>query len=107
MYHFIPCWLNLCLRKENTVERHGESSRTKEHMDWFVSKKEDNPMFKHQSNFHPGLEPNYTITMTALKFFKNPLTRQLNEGVRINNTRSSPGLLMNSKTEFRQREVAR
>ena len=45
--------------------------------------------------------------MKALQFYKDPLTRQINEGVRINNSRSTPGYLMNSKAEFRQGEVAR
>ena len=37
----------------------------------------------------------------------DPLTRQINEGVRINNTKSSLGMLMNSKAEFHQGAVAR
>ena len=47
------------------------------------------------------------FNIKATKFFKDPLTRQINEGVRINNTQSSPGCLMNSKAEFRQGEVSR
>ena len=45
--------------------------------------------------------------MKALQFYKDPLTMQINEGVKINNTRCTPGYLMNSKSEFRQGEVAR
>ena len=101
---------NICKEDNKVAVYHGESSRTlftrtKEHMTGFTSKKKDNPLFKHQTNFHPGLQPNYT--MKALRFFKDPLTRQINEGVRINNSRSSPDYLMNSKSEFRQGEVAR
>ena len=100
----------LCKEEGKVALYHGESSRTlytrtKEHMNGHASKKKDNPIYKHQTNFHPGQEPNYT--MKALKFFKDPLTRQINEGVRINNSRSSPDHLMNSKSEFRQGEVAR
>ena len=62
-------------------------------------------MYKHMSNFHPGQEPNFITKAT--KFFSGPLTRQINEGVRINNTKSSPGMLMNSKAEFHQGAVAR
>ena len=88
----------------------GESSRTfytrtKEHLAGYATKKEDNPMLKHQLNFHPGVDPDYS--MRVLQVFKDPLTRQINEGVRINSNRSTPGYLMNSKSEFRQGEVAR
>ena len=80
-------------------------TRSNEHMTGYASRRKDNPLWKHQTNFHPGLQPTYN--MRALKFFKDPLTRQINEGVRINNSRSTPGFLMNSKSEFRQGEVAR
>ena len=62
-------------------------------------------MYKHMSNFHTGQEPNFI--MRATKFFSNPLTRQINKGVRINNTKSSLGMLMNSKAEFNQGAFAR
>ena len=101
---------NICKEEDKVAVYHGESSRTfytrtKEHMAGYTSKRKENPILKHQTNFHPGQEPNYI--MKALKFYKDPLTRQINEGVRINNTRSTPGYLMNSKSEFRQGEVAR
>ena len=35
------------------------------------------------------------------------MSKQIFEGVSINNSPSSPGLLMNSKAEYRQGEVAR
>ena len=70
-------------------------TRTKEQMTGFLSKKKNNPLLKHQTNFHPGLEPNYN--MKALQYFKDPLTRQINEGIRINHYISTPGYLMNFK----------
>ena len=101
---------NICKLEGKMAVYSGETSRTfytrtKEHLSGFATKKEDNPMLKHQSNFHPGVDPNYS--MRVLQVFKDPLTRQVNEGVRINNNRSTPGYLMNSKSEFRQGEVAR
>ena len=40
------------------------------------------------------------------KFFSNPMEKGIFEGILINHSPSSPGLLMNSKAEYRQREVA-
>ena len=100
----------LCKEQGKVALYHGESGRTlytrsKEHQRDLEKKKADNPMFKHLQNFHPGEVAKYNIKST--RFFKDPLTRQINEGVRINNSKSNPGLLMNSKSEFRQGEVAR
>ena len=53
----------------------------------------------------PYPDPSFDIRPIA--FFKDPLTRQINEGVRINNSKADAGYLMNSKSEFRQGEVAR
>jgi hypothetical protein len=39
-------------------------------------------------------EPSFTSRAT--KLFSDSLTRQKNEGVRINNTNRSPGMIMNS-----------
>ena len=62
-------------------------------------------MLRHSAIFHPGKTPAYNIK--AVEFFKDPLSRQINEGVRINNSISDHGYLINSKAEFRQGEVAR
>lgn len=85
---------------------HGETTRTlytraKEHFD----PEEDTPVTKHSMAFHPGEDPNFDVRITGR--FKDPLTRQINEGVRINNSKSNPGYLMNSKAEFRQGVVPR
>ena len=62
-------------------------------------------MFKHMFNFHPRQKPNFTTKAT--RFFSDPLTRQVNKGIKINNTKSNTGLLMNSKSEFQNGVVAR
>ena len=41
------------------------------------------------------------------KTFSDPSSKQIYEGVSINRSPSTPGFLMNSKTEYRQGEVAR
>ena len=66
---------------------------------------EDTPLQKHTKTYHPGKEPDFEIKV--VDFFMDPLTRQVNEGVRINNSQSDPGLLINSKSEFRQGVVPR
>ena len=94
----------LCLQDGKIALYHGETSKTlykrsTQHASGLSKQKAD------MSNFHPGQEPSFTTKAT--KFFSDPLTRQINEGVRINNTNSSPGMLMNSKAEFHQGAVAR
>ena len=100
-----------CLQNDGKVSLyHGETSRTlytrtKEHLQRGSGHNEDTSqaLIKHNLIFHPNKEPNFDIKTTG--FFKDPLTRQINEGVRINN--STADHLMNSKAEFRQGEVAR
>ena len=99
-----------CKEEGKVALYHGQSSRTlptrtKEHVAGYRKNHQDNPIVKHQANFHPGLQPK--LSMKALLFFKDPLSRQINEGVRINQSKSTPGYLLNSKSEFRQGEVAR
>ena len=94
-----------CLREGKISLYHGETSRTlytrsKEH---FVNK--ESGLMKHVEIHHPNEVPQFEIKPTG--FFKDPLTRQINEGVRINNSKSDPGHLINSKSEFRQGQVPR
>ena len=65
----------------------------------------DNPLHKHQTNHHQGEEPN--MQFRAEKFFADPTSRQIYEGVSINNSPSTPDYLMNSRAEYKQGEVAR
>ena len=102
-----------CKRQGKISLYHGETSRTlytraTEHLardsgeNGEESKK---ALLKHTAAFHPGKEPNFNIKVTGS--FNDPLTRHINEGVRINNSRSNAGYLMNSKSEYRQGEVPR
>jgi hypothetical protein len=100
----------LCLEEGNVALYHGETSRTlytrsREHANGLKKQKADNPMHKHMCNHHPGQRPAFSTKVT--KFFSDPLTRQINEGVRINHSKSSLGFLMNSKSEFHQGAVPR
>ena len=80
-------------------------SRQNQHTSGLEGEKHDNAMFKHKVNHHPLEEPEFQFQ--AEKFCGDPLTKQIYEGVSINNSPSSPGLLMNSKAEFQQGQVAR
>ena len=89
---------------------HGQTSRTLytrqgEHMAELEREKHDYAMFKHKQNHHPNQQPEFQFQ--AERFFADMLTKQIFEGVSINNSPSSPGLLMHSKSEFQQGEVAR
>jgi hypothetical protein len=89
---------------------HGETSRTlytrqKEHYTGLQNSKQENPLFKHQELHHPEATPEFEFRPE--KFLSDTISKQIFEGVSINNSPSSPGLLMNSKAEFRQGEVAR
>ena len=59
-----------------------------------------NAIFKHQDNHHPNAQAKYECQ--AEKISSDPLTRGVEKGVSIDNFPSSPGLLMNSKAEFKQ-----
>ena len=88
---------------------HGETSRTlytrsKEHLNR-GSGSEDKPLLKHSRIYHPNTEATFEIR--PVEYFTDPLTRQINEGVRINNSKSDEGYLMNSKSEYRQGVVPR
>ena len=90
---------------------HGETSRTlytrvKEHFyQSRIPNNETKPLLKHNVIHHPGKQLRFRITKTGS--FRDPLSRQVNEGVRINNSPSHPGYLMNSKAEFHQGQVPR
>ena len=55
--------------------------------------------------FHPNEECGFAFETD--KFFKDAASHQIYEGVAINNSPSTPGYLMNSKSEFEQGQVAR
>ena len=90
---------------------HGETSRTlytrvKEHMyQGRDTTNETKPLLKHSMLHHSGRRVKFDIRRTGS--FQDPLSRQINEGVRINNSTADPGYLMNSKSEFHQGQVPR
>ena len=86
----------------------GETSRSArirgaEHLSGFKGGKESNAMFKHKMSDHR--EEKMEFTMQITKRFKDPLSRQANEAVRISNRGN--GELLNSKNEFNHPPIAR
>ena len=59
-------------------------------------------LFKHKQIEH--LNEEMEVHMEITKTFKDPLTRQANEGVRIFNRKKSE--IVNSKTEFNHPRIA-
>ena len=99
---------NTC--KDRGLEKNyeGESSRSarlrgNEHYNDFIKKKPNSALFKHKMLEHP--EEEISVGMEITKPFKDALSRQANEAVRINNSSSS--VLLNSKTEFNHPPIAR
>ena len=80
-------------------------SRQKEHLEGLIRRKEDNALWKHQQKFHADQEAKFSFG--AEKFFKDPCTCGIFEGVSINRSPSSADHLMNSKAEYDQGQVAR
>ena len=80
-------------------------TRQKEHNSGAEGRKEDNALYKHMQLFHPNQTPKFVFE--AEKFFKDVASHQIYEGVCINNSKSTPGYLMNSRAEFEQGSVAR
>ena len=99
--------------KQQGVESwyHGASRRTfyrrqGEHAKGQEAHRVDNALFKHQDNNHHD-EPPPLVQFKAERFLSDPMSRQIYEGVSINNSPSTPGHLMNSRAEYQQGEVAR
>jgi hypothetical protein len=89
---------------------HGETSRTlytrqKEHFTGLMRRKENNPLFKHSELHHQDSQPSFEFK--AEKFFNDPCSKAIYEGVCINRSVSTEGFLMNSRAEYKQGEVAR
>jgi hypothetical protein len=89
---------------------HGETSRTlytrqREHFSGLAAKKENNPLLKHTELYHPDTPPSFEFR--AEKFFTDPCSKSIYEGVSINRSASTEGYLLNSKAEYKQGEVAR
>ena len=86
----------------------GESSRSArirggEHYNDLKKEKECGVLFKHKQNEHKNEE--MEVKMKIVKKFKDPLSRQANEAVRITNGLKNE--LLNSKNEFNHPPIAR
>ena len=81
------------------------SARTRgaEHMRDFKKGKDDSAMYKHKQNEHNGDEIKYRMEIT--KSFRDPLSRQANEAVRISSMKKNE--ILNSKNEFNHPPIAR
>ena len=75
-----------------------------EHIREILSEKAKNPMVKHQELKHPGKKVTFEFGIT--KKFKDPLTRQAEEGLRISKHSTSKTIL-NSKSEFNHPPIGR
>ena len=67
------------------------------HMANYKRKHPDSPLWKHAQMIHGGAEA-VSFSMKVVKSFRDPLTRQINEAVRISNCSATTQL--NSKTEW-------
>ena len=63
----------------------------------------DNVLYKHKHNEHAGEDIKFSMKIT--KKFRDPLSRQANEAVRISNR--PKGEILNSKNEFNHPPIAR
>ena len=67
-------------------------------------KQEENPLHKHDQAEHDGDKATYSYE--PMGFFQDPLTRQVNEGVRINQS-IAEGALMGATNELTRRVPTR
>ena len=72
-------------------------TRGQKHMANYRGKTNDSPLWKHSKHKHGG-SLNLNFSMKVKKCFSDPLTRQVNESVRINRCEAEEQL--NSKTEW-------
>ena len=77
--------------------------RSREHLTALEKKKSDSVLYKHKVTEHPNEEVKFKFEVTNR--FKDALTRQANEAVRIASRKNSE--LLNSKSEFNHPPTAR
>ena len=113
----IPCninnvgyrWLCLTCKERNITKVYegetGRSARVRgvEHLRDLEKKKEKSALFKHKENDHQ--QENVKFRMEITKIFRDSLTRQANEAVRIYSRPAAD--VLNSKSEFNHPSVAR
>ena len=86
----------------------GETARSArvrgaEHLSNFRSGRGDSPLFKHKQNEHKDEEMKFRMEITNK--FRDPLTRQANEAVRISSRKKNE--ILNSKNEFNHPPITR
>ena len=86
----------------------GETGRTirirqLDHLSDLENRRKDTPLVKHWLKMHPSQKPKFKIKI--LKKFSDPLTRQVDEGLRIYQT--NPELILNSKSEANHPKIMR
>ena len=103
-------WICRTCEKTKNISKvyEGETSRSirlrsTEHLAAFKNQKSDSVLYKHKKLEHIDEEVEYGLEVTGL--FKDALTRQANESVRIYNRRGTS--ILNSKSEFNHPPTAR
>ena len=72
--------------------------RGKEHMNALRKDNKNSPLVKHINEKHESEKDKVEFSMKITGKFNNPLSRQVDESLRIKNAK--PNSLMNSKSEF-------
>ena len=97
-----------CWNRDKVKVYEGETSRSArlrgiEHVRSYIAKREDSVLYKHKILEHKDEEVDFQMEITGV--FKDPLSRQAEESVRIQGRNNSE--LMNSKSEFNHPPIAR
>ena len=100
-----------CQEKGVTARYEGETgrpfvNRATEHIRGLRNNNKSNPMVKHLKEDHKSNPKSVKFKIEVNQMFKDPLTRQAREGVRISNPADSAKVL-NSKSEFNHPRLAR
>ena len=97
-----------CLERNISKVYEGETARSarirsREHLSALENKRSDSVLYKHKVSEHNTENVKFKFEITNK--FKDALTRQANEAVRIDNRKDDE--LLNSKSEFNHAPVAR
>ena len=102
-------WIcNTCKERKVTKVYEGETSRSArlrglEHLASYKQKHDDSVLYKHKQLEHADEDVEYSMEITGV--FKDALTRQADEAVRIFSRKNDE--LLNSKSEFNHPPIAR
>ena len=99
-----------CMERGQVRVYEGESSRSArirgaEHLADFEKRRPNSILWKHKQKEHG--EEEMKVKMKITKKFRDPLTRQANEAVRIAQRSKNQGELLNSESEFNHPPVNR